>query len=132
MLVACPCSPLALSSRPPGYDALGEFLIEAVRSGVEVRTGPACVRAAPLTFGQVRVRDALVKGANINYKCQAPTHPPIWHIGCMTPLMLAVHRNDAALVKLLLDKGADKRITNHLGYTALNYAKDDAMKALLA
>ncbi len=30
--------------------------------------------------------------------------PPIWNIGAMTPLMLATHRNDMALVQLLIDK----------------------------
>jgi hypothetical protein len=57
----------------------------------------------------VRVRDALVKGADINYKCQAPTNPPIWNIGCMTALMMAAHRGDVAIVQLLLDKKADNR-----------------------
>ncbi len=88
---------------------------------------------------------------------------PIWNIGSMTPLMMAAHRGDVAIVTLLLDKKADKNITNHLGKKAVrdvrafavcnfcllrararaanmcvclrlqvNYAKTDAIKALLA
>ena len=49
----------------------------------------------------------------------------------MTALMLAAHRGDQALVQLLLDKKADKGITNHLGHKALDYAKTDAIKKLL-
>jgi hypothetical protein len=43
--------------KPKTSEALGELLIDSVRSGSEVR-----------------VRDALQKGADINYMCQAPTH----------------------------------------------------------
>jgi hypothetical protein len=35
-------------------------------------------------------------------------------------------------VKLLLEKKADKSIANHLGKRAVDYAKTDAIKALLA
>ena len=77
------------------------------------------------------MRDALVKGANINYKCQAPTNPPIWNIGCMTALMLACHRGDMPIIQLLLDKGADKNLSNHLGKRAVDYAKTDQAKSLV-
>ena len=77
------------------------------------------------------MRDALQKGANVDYMCQAPTHPPIWNIGAMTPLMLAAHRNDLPLVQLLLDKKASKTQVNHLGRRARDYAKDDKMRSLL-
>jgi ankyrin repeat protein len=58
--------------------------------------------------------------------------PPIWNIGAMTPLMLATHRNDLALVQLLVDKKADKSRKNHLGKSAADYAKDEKMKALVS
>jgi hypothetical protein len=95
-------------------DAPSELLIDAVRSRQEIR-----------------VRDALQKGANVDYVCQAPTHPPIWNVGAMTALMLAAHRNDLALVQLLLEKKADKAVTNHLGRRAADYAKDDKVRGLL-
>jgi hypothetical protein len=44
-------------AKPKPSEPLGELLIDAVRSGNEIR-----------------VRDALQKGADINYMCQAPTH----------------------------------------------------------
>jgi ankyrin repeat protein len=50
----------------------------------------------------------------------------------MTPLMLATHRNDLALVQLLVDKKADKSRKNHLGKSAADYAKDEKMKALVS
>ncbi len=95
-------------------ETAGELLIDAVRSGQEIR-----------------VRDALQKGADVNYMCQAPTHPPIWNIGAMTALMLATHRGDLPLVQLLLEKKADKNKVNHLGRRARDYAKDEKMRSLL-
>ena len=89
-----------------------------------------------------------MKGAPIDYVCQAPTDPPIWNIGSMTALvgrflfhfpgsadcvqMLAAHRGDQAVVQLLLDKKASKTVENHLGRKAVDYAKEDKLKALLA
>lgn len=43
----------------------------------------------------------------------------------MTPLMLACHRGDQPIVQLLLERKADKNITNHLGKKAVDYAKTD-------
>merc|ERR1711916_309917 len=101
--------------KPDGFNANGEVLIEAVRSGDEQK-----------------VREALIKGAPIDYVCQAPTNPPIYHIGSMTALMLAAHRGDQAVVQLLLDKKASKTVENHLRRKAVDYAKEDKLKALLA
>merc|ERR1711916_89082 len=98
--------------KPDGFNANGEVLIEAVRSGDEQK-----------------VREALIKGAPIDYMCQAPTNPPIYNIGSMTALMLAAHRGDGAVVTMLLSKGAFKSVTTHLGRTAADYAKEDKLKA---
>ena len=100
---------------------LGEALIAAVRTGEAER-----------------VREALMKmaagsgGASIDYMCQAPTAPPIWNIGAMTALMLAAHRQDLPICQMLVDKKANKSVTNHLGRTAADYAKEDKLKTLLA
>merc|ERR1711991_537825 len=101
--------------KPAGFDANGENLIAAVRTGQPER-----------------VREALMKGAPIDYVCQAPTDPPIWNIGSMTALMLAAHRGDQAVVQLLLDKKVSKTVEIHLGRKAVDYAKEDKLKALLA
>ncbi len=107
-------SPTLFFTCDASKDAANELLIDAVRSGQEVR-----------------VRDALQKGADIDAVVQCPTHPPIWNIGAMSALMLAAHRGDLALVQLLLDKKASKSVANHLGRRARDYAKDEKMRSLL-
>lgn len=47
-----------------------------------------------------------------------------------TPLILAVHKRDLSMVRLLLSKGANpKRTDNMSGYSAIDYAKQDARAA---
>lgn len=47
-----------------------------------------------------------------------------------TPLMFAVRNNDAAMVRLLMGKGADpKKTDNVAGYSALDYARQNARAA---
>ena len=47
-----------------------------------------------------------------------------------TPLILAVRNRDLAMVRLLLSAGADPKRTDHAaGYSALDYARQDARSA---
>jgi len=49
-----------------------------------------------------------------------------------TPLIYAVHRRDLAMVRLLVDSGANpKRSDNVAGYSALDYAKKDQRSAAI-
>lgn len=49
-----------------------------------------------------------------------------------TPLIFAVQKRDAAMVRMLLAKGADpKRTDNSAGYSALDYAKQDGRAAAI-
>ncbi len=41
----------------------------------------------------------------------------------MTPLMFAARYNKVAIVKFLLDNGADKKVKDEKGYTAIKYAE---------
>src|SRR4029079_5524185 len=51
--------------------------------------------------------------------------------GGATPLMIAALYGDAALVKTLLDAGADPAIANDVGATALHWAAGDLEKVRL-
>jgi FOG: Ankyrin repeat len=52
--------------------------------------------------------------------------------GGETPLILAVHKRDLPMVRLLLGAGADpKRSDSVAGYSALDYAKQDARAAAI-
>lgn len=50
----------------------------------------------------------------------------------MTPLMIAARYNQVEIVKLLLDKGANKRIKNSKGFNALKYAELSNAKEAIA
>jgi ankyrin repeat protein len=51
--------------------------------------------------------------------------------GRNTPLMLAAEKGNANILKLLLDNGANKKLKNRKGNTALDVAKDNKCRALL-
>ena len=48
------------------------------------------------------------------------------------PLILAAYKDDAVLVKRLLEAGADPMAENFLGKTAADYAEDDEILQMLA
>jgi uncharacterized protein len=49
-----------------------------------------------------------------------------------TPLIIAVHNRDIAMVRLLLGKGANPKRTDSIaGYSAIDYAKQDARSAAI-
>ncbi len=49
-----------------------------------------------------------------------------------TPLILAVHKRDLAMVRILLAKGANpKRTDSAAGYSAIDYARQDARAAVI-
>ena len=50
----------------------------------------------------------------------------------MTPLMLAARYNQADVIKLLLEKGANLRIEDEKGFTAIKYAQLSNAKEALA
>lgn len=54
------------------------------------------------------VRLLIERGANINYSCNGDG----WTTDCGTPLHLAVHKNNAQLIRVLLDYGADPSLKN--------------------
>jgi len=46
-----------------------------------------------------------------------------------TPLMMAAHYGSALATKMLLEEGADPRLKNHLGLSALDFAQNGPFKA---
>jgi len=79
------------------------------------------------TTGRLSVAEFLVsKGAKVNALSQSET----------TPLMMAVGSGNDLLIKFLLDNGADLRLRNHEGYSAIDvaelFSKDDIREGLMS
>ncbi|MBU3602330.1 ankyrin repeat domain-containing protein [Polynucleobacter sp. AM-25C3] len=79
------------------------------------------------TTGKLSVAEFLVaKGAKVNALSQSET----------TPLMMAVSSGNDQLIKFLLDNGADMRMRNHEGYSAIDvaelFSKDDIREGLMS
>lgn len=79
------------------------------------------------TTGKLSVAEFLVaKGAKVNALSQSET----------TPLMMAVSSGNDQLIKFLLDNGADLRMRNHEGYSAIDvaelFSKDDIREGLMS
>lgn len=79
------------------------------------------------TTGKLSVAEFLIaKGAKVNALSPSET----------TPLMMAVGSGNDLLIKLLLDNGADLRMRNHEGYSAIDvaalFSKDDIREGLMS
>lgn len=77
--------------------------------------------------GKLSVAEFLVaNGAKVNALSPSET----------TPLMMAVNSGNEVLIKFLLDNGADLRMRNHEGYSAIDVAvlfnKDDIRQGLMS
>jgi len=93
----------------------GELAVDKllVQKGAEInREGWTPLHYACST-GKLEVAQYLIaNGAKVNALSPSET----------TPLMMAVNSGNAYLVKLLLDNGADLRLRNHEGYSAIDVA----------
>lgn len=70
------------------------------------------------------------EGAQTLLAMNAPVDQP--NLAGETPLIKAVHRRDAAMVRLLLSRGADPRRADSVaGYSALDYAQRDRRSAAI-
>jgi ankyrin repeat protein/mono/diheme cytochrome c family protein len=90
--------------------------------------------AAPLDEPAVRAFDALRIGRRADFLATVRGNPRLSRLrgpGGATPLMAAALYGDAALVRELLDAGADPNVTNDAGATALMWALDDLEKTRL-
>lgn len=79
------------------------------------------------TTGRLSVAEFLVaNGAKVNALSPSDT----------TPLMMAVSSGNDQLIKFLLDNGADMRMRNHEGYSAIDvaelFSKDDIREGLMS
>ncbi|GAA5513978.1 hypothetical protein Dcar01_02727 [Deinococcus carri] len=100
--------------------------VAALWSAASAQLGPE-LRDAADTGNVALIRQLLAQGADVNAASSATG----W-----TPLMLAVYKNRVEAARLLLDNGADARLRNRDGQTALDLANlfssiDPQLKALL-
>ncbi|HET6551000.1 MAG TPA: ankyrin repeat domain-containing protein [Solirubrobacter sp.] len=106
--------------------------------------GPAAVTAileagadpdadADNTFGVHPLHSACAVGALESARAllAAGANPNVHQKGGYTPLHTAAHNNDVALVKLLLEHGADRARKDDTGQTALDMAGGDEVRAVI-
>jgi ankyrin repeat protein len=108
-----------------GQLALVKTLVVEKKAVVN-KTGWAPIHYAA-TNGHLEVAQFLIaNGAQVNALSPSET----------TPLMMSVISGNAQLIKYLLDNGADLRMRNHEGYTAIDVAqlfgKDDIRDGLMS
>ena len=134
---------LMIAAREASLQA-AEALINHPKTNVEPRNA---ADESPLMLASLKGHTALVKkliarGADVNKPGWAPLHyaATSGHLEIIevllehhafidaqspngtTPLMMAAHYGTPAAVKLLLEQGADTRMRNQLGLTAIDFA----------
>jgi ankyrin repeat protein len=134
------------------FDVAGILIEKGADPNVPDRTGMAALYAAvdihtlPETVGRPNpkprdtldspdiIKALLAHGANVNQTLTAPTLDRVHNDGNSdaslgdgaTPLMRAAKQADVTAMRLLLDHGADPRLANKRGMTALLYAASRA------
>jgi uncharacterized protein len=128
-----------------GSPKVADVLVEFPKTRVEWRTpqDESPLMMAALKGHAALARKLIQRDADVNKPGWAPLHYASTggHLEIMqllldhhafidaespngtTPLMMAAHYGGAAAVKLLLDAGADVRMKNQLGLTALDFAR---------
>lgn len=93
--------------------ALASNVVTTSKSGLATEYKDATPLAVAIVKGDLEtVKKFIEYGADINQKSNG-----------MTPLMIAARYNQVDILKLLLDKGANFKITDDKGLTALKYAQ---------
>lgn len=93
--------------------ALASNVVTTAKSGFVTEYKDATPLAVAIVKGDLEtVKKFIEYGADINQKSNG-----------MTPLMIAARYNQVDILKLLLDKGANFKLTDDKGLTALRYAQ---------
>jgi uncharacterized protein len=79
------------------------------------------------------VKTLIEHGANVNQACRRNGSTPLHRAATQTGAPGTAGRSEAAreIVQMLLEAGADPSSTNKAGRRPVDYAKDDALRALL-
>jgi ankyrin repeat protein len=108
-----------------GRDATWLRFIVGKNANVDIKNKEG---ATPLS---IAAQLGWLEGADILLARRAKVDQP--NVRGETPLIIAVHNRDVAMVRLLLSKGANPKITDSVaGYSALDYARQDGRAATIA
>ncbi len=112
-------------------------MVETVAAGADVhetdKNGVTALHHAVRFRSPTAVQTLIERGANVNQKCKrsgsTPLHRAVTTTGA--PGTAGKQREAIEIIRLLIAAGADPSLVNKAGKKAVDYVKDEAMKALL-
>jgi tankyrase len=113
-------------------------LLGLLKSGADIhatdKNGVTALHHAVRFRSPIAVQTLIDHGANVNQACRRNGSTPLHRAATQTGAPGTAGRGDAALriVKMLLAAGANPLITNKMGKTPFDYAKDEAIRSLLS
>jgi ankyrin repeat protein len=114
----------SLNKGTKSFVIAGLALVAVSQTTVASMAPPAKVGSELTSYGNTPLCAAILKGDLDTVKKFIEYGADINEVSNgMTPLMFAARYNKTAIVKLLLDKGADKSVKDEKGNTAIKYAE---------
>jgi tankyrase len=113
-------------------------LLGLLDSGADIhatdKNGVTALHHAVRFRSPIAVQTLIERGANVNQACRRNGSTPLHRAATQTGAPGTAGRAEAALtiVKMLLAAGANPSITNKMGKTPFDSAKDEAIRSLLS
>src|SRR4051794_37050883 len=125
------------AERSPNRADQRRRLRQALKAGADVhatdKNGVTALHHAVRFRSPAAVATLIEFGANVNQACRRNGSTPLHRAVTQTGAPGTAGKADEAreIVQLLVAAGADPKIKNKLGRTALDYGKDESIRALL-